>query len=399
MTPCVPLTFSASPPLKVPGGLQRLVNAVATTTLRASAETTTVTRRISILYTPEFNKHRPPPGRSHPECPERLDVCVRALRADPDVADLLDWVTPQSVNEQLASDRRNFVLQAVRAVHRFPDYLDLLASTCLRGGGGVDGDTYLSPDSFETALLAASAWMEAVDIAMENKAKAAWALTRPPGHHATPASGMGFCLLSNAAIAAKYALEHKNASSVAILDFDVHHGNGTVSYRYTFHTTYSFQRLHILTSFFTSVTSFELQEASIRNDSRIRFASSHQWPLYPGSGPEGQTGPHSNILNINLERGTGIDTYRERFENELLPFLLQSGKPDLFIVSAGFDALDVDPLAQLNFKPRDYRLFTQLLLKEIGTDTPLVFGLEGGYNLGENGLGAAVTETIAGYCL
>lgn len=230
MPPSVPLTFSAIPPLKVSGGLQRLVSTVATTTPRATAETAPATRRISILYTPEFNKHRPPPGRSHPECPERLDVCIEALRTSPDVADLVDWVTPQSINETLAPDRRDLVLQAVRAVHRFPDYLDLLASTCLRGGGGVDADTYLSPHSFETALLAASSWMEAVDIAMENKAKAAWALSRPPGHHATPASGMGFCLLSNAAIAAKYALEHKNASSVAILDFDVHHGNGTVSY-------------------------------------------------------------------------------------------------------------------------------------------------------------------------
>lgn len=141
------------------------------------------------------------------------------------------------------------------------------------------------------------------------------------------------------------------------------------------------------------------QEASVKTDGRIRFASSHQWPLYPGSGPEGLTGQYENILNINLERGTGIDIYRYRFERELLPFLLKSGKPDLLIVSAGFDALDVDPLAQLDFKPHDYRLFTQLVMKAVGIDTPVVFGLEGGYNLGENGLGAAVTESIAGYCL
>lgn len=290
------------------------------------------------------------------------------LQNNGDVSHLLDWMSPQSVSEHDAADRRRRVLDAVQVVHRFPDYIDLLRDTCARGGGGVDRDTYVAKDSFDVALLAASTWMEAVDIAMDGSC-AAWALARPPGHHATPVTGMGFCLLSNAAIAAKYALDHKNVSSVAILDFDVHHGNGT--------------------------------EASVKNDGRIRFASSHQWPLYPGSGREGRSGSHDNVLNINLEGGTGIDQYRARFEKEMLPFLLQSesGMPELVIVSAGFDALDVDPLASLNFKPQDYRLFTQLLLEAAGKDTPVVFGLEGGYNLGENGLAAAVRESIAGFCL
>lgn len=339
-------------------------------TIRASAILTpTDTRRMTVLYTPEFKKHRPPPGRSHPECPARLDVCVDALKKSSDLSGLLDWVTPQSVSETVAPQRRQMVLDAVRVVHRFPDYLDMVEHISKRGGGGIDSDTYISPDTYEVALLAASAWLEAVDVAMGD-ARAAWALTRPPGHHATPAAGMGFCLLSNAAIAAKYALNHKGVSSVAILDFDVHHGNGT--------------------------------EASVKMDKRIRFASSHQWPMYPGSGPEGTSGISNNVLNINLERGTSIQQYRHRFEHEMLPFLMKSetgSKPDLVIVSAGYDALDVDPLAQLDFKPSDYRLFTQLLMEAGGNDMRVVFGLEGGYDLTERGLSAGVTESIAGYCL
>lgn len=324
-------------------------------------------RRMTVFYTPVFKKHRPPPGVHHPECPERLDACVDALKQSSELSELVDWVTPKGIDEKENSARRKLVLEAVRDVHRFPDYLERLEEISKKGGA-LDMDSYVAPGSFEVALLAASAWMEAVDVVLEGK-KVAWALTRPPGHHATPASGMGFCLLSNAAIAAKYALKHEDVNSVAILDYDVHHGNGT--------------------------------EALVKDVENIRFASSHQSPLYPGSGPEGESGRYGNILNINLKEGTGLQTYQTRLEEEMLPFLLQSelGMPDLIIVSAGFDALDVDPLAQLDFKPSDYRLFTRILLKASGKDTKVVFGLEGGYDLGEMGLGAAVRESIAGYCI
>lgn len=435
-----------------------------------------------VIYSPACDKHRPPKGRSHPECPERLDACVRALRNDAELSPLIDWLPPPSVDGDGDDDSRacrDKVLAAVRAVHRFPDYLQLLEDTCAKGGGGLDADTYLSKDSYEIALLAASAWIQAVDIAMDGAAtvaagsrgnssistklsnessetktlldaddtndrktyfdpcadaeaealgdreldvdsaggesddgegveinfdaeanaetgsvptaaastittpttitttehgnsdsstsRCAWALVRPPGHHATPATGMGFCLLSNAAIAAKYAVTTKRASVVAILDFDVHHGNGT--------------------------------EAAVKNEEGIVFVSSHEWPLYPGSGPEGVSGKYDNVMNLNLEEGTAMETYRDRFEHEMLPFIMSKGKPDLVVVSAGFDALDVDPLASLEFKPEDYRVFTKLLMEKIGLDTPIVFGLEGGYNLGEHGLGKAVAECIAGYCL
>lgn len=261
------------------------------------------------------------------------------------------------------------MLAAIKEVHTFPSYFDELERVTKKGGGAVDGDTYVSPDTYEVAVLAAGTWMEAVDTVLDDEKKVAWALTRPPGHHASPASGSGFCIFSNAAIAAKYALKHKHVSSVAILDYDVHHGNGT--------------------------------QTCVKDEEHIRFASSHQWPLYPGSGEEGTTGRFDNVLNLNLKYGTGLSVYRARLEDEMLPFLLESesGMPDLVIVSAGFDALDVDPLASLEFMPSDYRLFTEILLKAISKDTKVIFGLEGGYNLGEEGIGAAVRESIAGYCL
>eukprot|EP00178_Gracilaria_changii_P023344 TRINITY_DN70713_c0_g1_i1.p3 TRINITY_DN70713_c0_g1~~TRINITY_DN70713_c0_g1_i1.p3 ORF type:complete len:376 (-),score=73.04 TRINITY_DN70713_c0_g1_i1:2800-3927(-) len=316
-------------------------------------------RRMSVIYSPVFKEHRPP-SPAHPECPERLDACTESLKSHQQLSPLLDWVDPVPVEPH--SERREQVLNAVRAVHRFEDYLDELQTVC-NTGRALDPDTYVSKRSFEVALLAVSAWMQAVDLAFESGT--AWALARPPGHHATPASGMGFCLLSNAAIAAKYALTREDVTNVAILDYDVHHGNGT--------------------------------EAAVKNEPNIRFASSHQWPLYPGSGAAGVSGKFDNVLNVTLPPATDLDTYREQFDN-MLDFVMAEA-PELLIVSAGFDALDVDPLAGLMFRPEDYRLFTELIFEKAADKTKVIFGLEGGYNLEEGGLGDAVRESIIGYCL
>lgn len=320
-------------------------------------------RRIKVFYTPLFNRHRPPPGQPHPECPQRLDSCVKALKGCPRLAPLIDWATPESVTPAEDSKRREEVRTAVSRVHT-EDYLselERLATT----GGGIDHDTYVAPGSYDIALLAASAWLEAVDHALKHDA--AFALVRPPGHHAVPATGQGFCLLSNAAIAARYALTKDEVAKVAILDYDVHHGNGT--------------------------------QAAVKSVEDIRFVSSHEYPLYPGSGEAGVVGEYKNILNVTLPEGTSIETYKEIYENEMLSFLFDDFKPDLVVVSAGFDALDVDPLASLEFKPEDYRLFTELLLQRAGEDTKIVFGLEGGYFLEEGGVGDGVKECISGLCL
>lgn len=308
-----------------------------------------------VLYTPLFKNHRPPPNHPHPERPERLDACTTALKS-PDIAPHISWHVPTPVTP--ASERAKLVKAAIEAVHTFPDYLADLERFS-RNGGALDSDTYVGPGSLGVATQAVGAWLEAVDFARQHGA--AFALTRPPGHHAVPAGGMGFCLLSNAAIAAKYALTLPNVKHVAILDYDVHHGNGT--------------------------------EAAVRDEPRIRFASSHQWPLYPGTGLEGQSG---NLLNINLEPGSDGKLLQKRLADEMLPFLLQDC-PDVIIVSAGFDALSADPTAQLQFSPEDYRVFTELVVDK-SKDCDLVFGLEGGYDLGESGVGPGVRECIKGYC-
>lgn len=321
-------------------------------------------RRMKVLYTSDFKKHRAPPGMSHPECPQRLDACVKALKESDEIGRLVDWCEPKQISgeEEEAVQRRNLVMEYVNKVHE-ENYLNEVERISKKGGA-MDSDTYVAPGSWDIALRAASTWMESVEMAVEGGERVVWALCRPPGHHATRKRGMGFCLLSNAAIAALYALQFSEVDRVGIVDYDVHHGNGT--------------------------------EDAVKGAIGIRFVSSHQCPLFPGSGMEGEVG---NVKNLALDAGMAGEEYLERFENEMLPFLCEEGKPDLVIVSAGFDALDVDPLAGLQFTPPDYRRFTEIMLREMGAGCKFVFGLEGGYDLGEKGVGAGVRESIMGYCL
>jgi acetoin utilization deacetylase AcuC-like enzyme len=300
---------------------------------------------ISIVYSEEFLKHDV--GSWHPEKPARLSAIVEALKTV-SWTDQLRWQLPTPL------DKRD-VLPFVRAVHT-EDHIQLIRRLSAQGGGNIDGDTRVSEDSYRVALLAVSAWLDGVDWVLKNP-EPAFILARPPGHHATQSQAMGFCLFSNAAIAAFFALQQANIRKVAILDWDVHHGNGT--------------------------------EAIIEAHPQIAYCSLHQFPCYPGTGKASDRGHFNNVLNIPLRSGSDFADYDEAFTTQVIPFLKHVA-PDLLIVSAGYDANRADPLADINLEPADYGQFSRYLLP---LTSHLLFGLEGGYDL--DALALSVVETIA----
>lgn len=219
------------------------------------------------------------------------------------------------------------------------------------GWAQLDGDTYLSPQSLDAALRAVGGACAAVDAVLSGDLTNAFVACRPPGHHAETATAMGFCLFGTVAIAAKYALDHHGLSRVAIVDFDVHHGNGT--------------------------------QDLLWNDPRALFISSHQMPLYPGSGARSETGAHGQIVNIPLREGSGGGVMRAAYEALAFP-ALTAWKPELILISAGFDAHADDPLAGLEWLAEDYAWLTRRIC-EIADATcggRVVSCLEGGYDLG-----------------
>jgi acetoin utilization deacetylase AcuC-like enzyme len=228
----------------------------------------------------------------------------------------------------------------------------------MQGGGALDADTPVSAQSYEVALLAVNAWLDGVDRVLSS-GEPAFVLARPPGHHATPETGMGFCLLSNAAIAAIYALQ-QGAKRVAILDWDVHHGNGT--------------------------------QMIVAQQPQIYYCSLHEFPHYPGTGRADEHGALHNLLNIPMSAGSTFQDYRAVFESQVIPFL-QRAQPDLLIVSAGYDANAADPLSNMALQPEDYGQLTTACL---AVTRAILFGLEGGYDF--DSLGRSVVATI-GACL
>jgi acetoin utilization deacetylase AcuC-like enzyme len=214
----------------------------------------------------------------------------------------------------------------------------------------LDADTSMSPGSFEAALRAVGGGTLAVDEVMTGKAANAFLAARPPGHHAETARPMGFCLFNTAAITARYAQNKHGIERVAIVDFDVHHGNGS--------------------------------QDIFWDDATVMYCSTHEMPLYPGTGAVSERGAHNNIVNAPLSAGDGGDVFREAFETAILP-RLYSFKPDLVVVSAGFDAHTRDPLANLNLVEADYGWVTRKLMEvaDNSADGRLVSLLEGGYDL------------------
>jgi acetoin utilization deacetylase AcuC-like enzyme len=302
----------------------------------------------SIIYSENFLKHQT--GSLHPEKPERLTAIVEALKAAI-WKDSLDWQLPTPPKTR---DAFSFVKQT-----HSQKYIEAVQHIALNGGGNLDGDTPVSGDSYDVALLAVSAWLDGVDRVIKNNSPA-FVLARPPGHHAIKETGMGFCIFSNAAIAANYALTKPEIDRVAIIDWDVHHGNGT--------------------------------EAIVESNPQIAYISIHQFPCYPGTGKESDRGMYDNVLNVPMLPGSTIYEYQPAFENKIIPFL-KNFDPDLLIVSAGYDANREDPLAEVNLQPEDYGTFTQYLRS---ISNKILFGLEGGYHL--EALARSVVATI-GACL
>jgi acetoin utilization deacetylase AcuC-like enzyme len=300
---------------------------------------------LSVIYSDEFLLHET--GYFHPEKPERLTAIRSVLKAVP-WADRLDWRLPTSIEHRPVLP----LLQKVHS-HRYIEGVRKLAN---RGGGYIDADTPVSERSFEVAQLAVSAWLDGVDHLLQT-GEPAFILARPPGHHALSEIGMGFCIFSNAAIAAYYALEQPGIQRVAILDWDVHHGNGT--------------------------------QAIVETNPNLAYCSLHESPQYPGTGYEDERGDHNNVLNVPLRSGSTLADYQPAFEYKILPFL-NTFQPDLLIISAGYDAASADPLGGMALQPQDFGVLTRYCLQV----TPrLMFGLEGGYDF--DAIAQSVVATLA----
>lgn len=290
----------------------------------------------TLLYTHKacLNHH---PGHHHPEAPERLQAVLKAMEA-PEF-DSVKWVeAPLADPEQIA-----------RAHPR--SYVDRVLG-CIPEEGflGLDGDTIVSPGSGEAALRAAGAVCAAIDAVMAGKGDSAFCAIRPPGHHAEPDYSMGFCLFNNAAVGAYHARHVHGLKKVAVLDFDVHHGNGT--------------------------------QAIFYNDPDMFFASTHQVPLYPGTGGINERGVENNIVNIPLPPHCGSKEFRDAWSTRILKSLYEF-TPDFIIISAGFDAHRDDPLAQFELDESDFAWITKAIMRlsDQFCGGKIVSTLEGGYDL------------------
>lgn len=286
---------------------------------------------------------------SHPECPERLRAIERHLSAT-GLADRAVRCATVSADE---SD--------LLAVHD-GEYLRELRDFSAAGGGRIEADTVLSRASADAAWLAAGTATEAVRRVLKGDDHSAFCLVRPPGHHALAAAPMGFCLLGNAAVAARAAIRRFGLNRVLVVDWDVHHGNGTQDIFWA--------------------------------DKSVMYCSTHQMPLFPGTGARSERGDHDTIVNAPLASEDGSLEFRSAFENLILPQLTKFS-PELVIISAGFDAHYRDPLASLNLRAEDFAWVTRKLM-ELADKTAggrVVSVLEGGYDL--QGLKESVAAHVA----
>jgi len=299
-----------------------------------------------LLYThPRFMDHTNP--RGHPERPARLDAVLAGIDAA-GVREAIERVSPRAATRS-----------ELERVHTSA-YLEAIQGFCEGGGGQIDPDTSAVPESWEAAVLAAGAGLDAVERLSRGEADAAFCAVRPPGHHATPTRAMGFCLLNNVAIAAAALAER--GERVLVLDWDVHHGNGT--------------------------------QDAFWQDGRVMYVSLHQWPLYPGTGRLDDTGTGEGeglIVNFPLPAGATGDVELAALDEVVAP-AVERFDPGWLLISAGFDAHRLDPLAELELTAADYADLTKRTLEYVPRGRVVAF-LEGGYDL--EGLAASAGATVA----
>jgi len=287
-----------------------------------------------IITTDTYQNHDT--GIGHPERIDRVTVVNQGLKKI--LSKDLVWLKPKTFDQKymgLAHDQK---------------YLDNLQKSFPKEGSVfLDGDTLIGPGSQQAALDAVGSVLLGIDQVINKKSKNAFCSVRPPGHHAESNKAMGFCIYNNVAIGAHYLLNHYNLKKVAIIDFDVHHGNGTQEIFY--------------------------------DNKQVLYISSHQYPFYPGTGSASENGRHNNILNIPLDAGTEGTIFLNAYENVFRK--IKEFKPEFILLSSGFDAHINDPLAQINLQSKDFAELTRRIMevaKEI-CESKIVSVLEGGYDL------------------
>lgn len=293
---------------------------------------------MTLLYQhPRFTEHRT--GHGHPERPERYLAVTQHLPFQQVAASC-----PMPLFDPLK-------MEQLESVHD-PEVAAIVKLAAEQGGGHIEADTFVSPASYEVGLLAAGACCSAVQTVMKGEDQTAFCLVRPPGHHATPSLSMGFCLFNNIALAARQALAC-GANRVLIVDWDVHHGNGT--------------------------------QDAFYDDEQVFFLSLHRSPFYPGTGLANETGTGAGLgatLNVPLRFGISRNDYLSAFSTSL-QLAVDRAKPDIILLSAGFDAHTKDPIGSLGLEVEDFAIMTETLYQAARTHSHgrLVSCLEGGYNL------------------
>jgi acetoin utilization deacetylase AcuC-like enzyme len=312
--------------------------------------------RVGLVYDPVYLEHV---TGTHVENSQRLTAIIAHLE-ETELINKLALFSPLTLLSPRAATTTE--LSAVHA----PEYINRIKNQSEKGGGWLDPDTVTSPGSYNAALYAAGGAITALDSVMNKQVNTAFALVRPPGHHATCWQAMGFCLFNNIAVAAKYAMANFDIKRILIVDFDVHHGNGTQD---TFYA-----------------------------DQNVLYFSTHEYPFYPGTGSIDETGTRNGegfTVNVPLLAGWGDDEYQTVFEDILAP-IAKRFEPQLIMVSAGYDAHWADNLASMRLSVSGFARLVEIIktLSEMLCQGRMIFVLEGGYNLEALSMSVAATLDV-----